>query len=389
MADVKRTFSMPYAELVSFANMLCLNLTTDLALFADYGVTAQKVAALQTLSDAFEAFPTDQSFVYQMMIATDDKNIKREEVLKLTKAFAVRFAAVFGMESPRFKGLKTGTLASQSDVNLLSTARFVAQEAESSLAELASEGVTQATIDDYVAELDAFEHLMYAQKSAKMLRSVKADERATKGNEIYSLIVKYCSYGKQIFEAGTANYEKYVITDNYVPHTPPQAPETLFYQNGELSYSESDGASSYKVERNPTPTDENAWIIVYEGDETEVAVGQIGDGMRMRVWARNDAGFSVNPSYSVYSVVFLNVPSNFHFSAGTLYWDAVDWANGYEFESSLNQTDWEVLSNQNVLEYTPVPGSGMVYYRVRAMYGNVHSDYAAVIGIDWGNVVNG
>lgn len=389
MADVKRQFTMSYVELVSFANMLCQNLTTDLALFADYGVTAPKIAALQALSDAFEAFPSDQTFVYQMMIATEDKNAKRDELIKLIKSFAVRFAAVFGFDSPRYKGLKTSNIGLQTDLNVLATARFVAQEAESSLAQLASEGVTQAMVDNFVAEANEFEQLMYAQKSAKMLRSVKTDERATKGNEIYSLIVKYCSYGKQIFEAGTANYEKYVITDSYVPHTPPQAPETLFYQNGELSYSESDGASSYKVERNPTPTDENAWIIVYEGDETEVAVGQIGDGMRMRVWARNDAGFSVNPSYSVYSVVFLNVPGNFHFSAGTLYWDAVDWANGYEFESSLNQTEWQVLSNQNVLEYTPVPGTGMVYYRVRALYGNVHSDYAAVIGIDWGNVVNG
>ena len=49
-------------------------------------------------------------------------------------------------------------------------------------------------------DVNGYEKLMYAQKSAKMLRSVKTDERATKGNEIYTLIVKYCSYGKQIFE---------------------------------------------------------------------------------------------------------------------------------------------------------------------------------------------
>ena len=389
MATTRRSYNMSDVELVSFATILCQNLTIDLSSFADYGVTAAKIAALQALSDAFELFPTDQTFVYQMMIATEDKNVKREEVLKETKAFAVRFAGVFGADSPRFKGLKTSSLPAQNDLALLATARFVAQEAENALAQLASEGVTQAMIDDFTAELNNFEQLMYAQKSAKMLRSVKTDERAAKGNEIYALIVKYCSYGKQIFEPGTANYEKYVITDSYVPQTPPQAPETVFYQNSELSYSESDGASSYKVERNPTPTDENAWIIVYEGDETEVEVGQIGDGMRMRVWARNDAGFSVNPSYSVYSVVFLNVPGNFHFSAGTLYWDGVDWANSYEFESSLNQTDWELLSNQNVLEYTPVPGLGMVYYRVRSKYGNVESAYAPVIGIDWGNVIGG
>ena len=389
MATLKRAYNMSNVELVSFANMLCQNLTTDLSSFASYGVTAQKIAALQTLSDTFELFPTDQTFVYQMMIATENKNTKRGEIIEMIKSFAVRFIAVFGADSPRFTGLKTRDIVQQPDLQVLATARFVAQESENALAQLSAEGMTQAMIDDLVAESTVFEQLLYAQKSAKMLRSVKSDERVTLGNELYSFIVKYCSYGKQIFEPGTANYEKYVITDSYVPQTPPQAPETVFYQNGELSYSESDGASSYKVERNPTPTDENAWIIVYEGDETEVEVGQIGDGMRMRVWARNDAGFSVNPSYSVYSVVFLNVPGNFHFSAGTLYWDGVDWANSYEFESSLNQTDWELLSNQNVLEYTPVPGLGMVYYRVRSKYGNVESAYAPVIGIDWGNVIGG
>ena len=160
MADIKRQFTMSYVELVSFANMLCQNLTTDLALFADYGVTAPKIAALQALSDAFEAFPSDQTFVYQMMIATEDKNAKREELIKLIKSFAVRFAAVFGFDSPRYKGLKTSNIGLQTDLNVLATARFVAQEAESSLAQLASEGVTQAMVDNFVAEANEFEQLM-------------------------------------------------------------------------------------------------------------------------------------------------------------------------------------------------------------------------------------
>ena len=86
--EMKRNFKMSKADLCMFASILANTLTRDIADLTPFGVTTAKIAELKTLGDDYEVFPSDDYLVGTMMIATDEKNAKIEEVKEAIRQLA-------------------------------------------------------------------------------------------------------------------------------------------------------------------------------------------------------------------------------------------------------------------------------------------------------------
>jgi hypothetical protein len=154
--------------------------------------------------------------------------------------------------------------------------------------------------------------------------------RIEKGNELYGFVATYCSLGKAAFgNTNYAKYQDYIIYDNAdTPHTAPQAPQNVSFQNDVVSWTPSPTATSYKLYQSLTPSGDD-WSVIDEGNDTMAIVPHIFiGGRRFRVTAHNLSGTS-EPSAEVYNVASVNIPTGFMFADNQLVWHQVDWANGY------------------------------------------------------------
>ena len=91
--EMKRSFNMTKADLCMFASILANTLTRDIADLTPFGVTTAKITELKTLGGDYEVFPSDDYLVGTMMIATDEKNAKTEEVQEAIRQLAARVEA--------------------------------------------------------------------------------------------------------------------------------------------------------------------------------------------------------------------------------------------------------------------------------------------------------
>ncbi|MBN8574792.1 MAG: hypothetical protein J0M05_12835, partial [Candidatus Kapabacteria bacterium] len=103
-------------------------------------------------------------------------------------------------------------------------------------------------------------------------------------------------------------------------------------------------------------------------------------GIHCRVEARNAGGYS--QPIIITKVFALDTPQDFNFISGNFVCSSVNWANGYHLEESDNQTEWNLIWNQNTTTIPHTVKSGVWYYRLRAGYGSVYSAYTPTLTLD-------
>ena len=96
----RRSYNLLDADLCMYVSNLCNY--TDLSIF---GVTAAKITALKALGNTFEAFPTDGSFVGDVVVTTENKNMLRELLLAEIRNMVLRVEAKWGLNSGKLKRL--------------------------------------------------------------------------------------------------------------------------------------------------------------------------------------------------------------------------------------------------------------------------------------------
>ncbi len=338
--EMKRSFNMTKADLCMFASILANTLTRDVADLTPFGVTTAKIAELKTLRDDYEVFPSDDYLVGTMMIATDEKNAKTEEVKEGIRQLAARVEAKWGVDSGQYKRLGIAGMSDFTDRTLLSAARGVHLAMTSYLSDLAGFGLTQVVLDDFNDLCDSFETAIAAQKDAIMQRDIKTKERTEMGNQLHSLVSTYCNFGKILYErTDPARYNDYIIYP--VTGAALQPPANFFFNFMNLTFywDVVSHATSYQLEKK----EGEGYTEIYSGSDTSFHyVPSDGQGF-YRVRARNMNGFGpATEDLEQWYFAVLPPASNLQISDTeiepgkyNLTWDAVPTATEYSVYRSV------------------------------------------------------
>jgi hypothetical protein len=199
-------------DLMMIASNLVQTITRDSVEFATYSVDVAAITAFAALGNQFKTFPPDIFYQADVGIATEEKKAAREQLLIETRKITNRALVKWGKNSSHYKKFDVKRITEMSDKTLLATARLVVKTAEELLAELSSEGLTQDIIDDYIIYTQNFEDKLNALNSAIEIRDTKSKERIALGNQLYTLVSKYCLLGKTIWnKVDESKYNDYII----------------------------------------------------------------------------------------------------------------------------------------------------------------------------------
>jgi len=208
----QRNYNMPDADLCMFTSNLVGFMTRDIIEYGGYGVDAADVTAMQTLGNAFEIFPSDEIYLANVSIATEDKDAAFEALRLAIRNVTNRALNKWGEGAARYKKFGVIGMARFNDRDMLYAGRRVHLVGTEYLTDLADQGLTLLMLTTLQTAAQDFEDAMNELKDKQAERDIKAEERIEKGNELYSFVVRYCDIGKQIWEnVSEAKYNDYVI----------------------------------------------------------------------------------------------------------------------------------------------------------------------------------
>jgi len=375
MADnsiLQRSYRISDGELALFSNTLASVMTRDLAEFANYSVTNLVIDDFKDLIDEFQAMPVDEILRADLSYAVEQRDLKRHSILNIMRSLSARGKAVFGDNSSKYRSLSPGTISQMTESNLLIAARQVHTAAVSSLAELAAEGVTAPYLAAFSTLTDDFETAIDDVNNKKNLRDNATEAKILKGNELYKLVVKYCDYGKLIWEGiSPAKYNDYIIYTSVSPG-PITAPANLRYntQYLKVEWDAVENATSYQLD---VSTDGVNFSELVTTSDPEFSYIPYDAHTFFRVRSRNANGFSdYSNIIDFWYYEPLPAPANFvaELIPGHQYklsWDLVHSVTSYKiYISDVPFGDPESvfapLYETSALEYTGAITAGRRYY---------------------------
>ena len=273
LASLVRDYSMTDAELCGFAFELVSKMTRDITYFNTRGVTATDISDLETLAEAFQAFPNDEYYRADVSLAVQSKTSTREGMQVLIRDIVQCAIIKWGEQSPQYKKFSAQKMTSEGDKIFISTARQVVLVATNYLTVLSDVGLTASMISSLTTATDLFHSQLIAINDAQELRDNKTQERISKGNEIYSLITRYCTIGKIIWDdVDESKYNDYVIYHRQAEM--PSKVQNVHYDmaTNKLYWEPAAYATSYEAQyKSFSPTGPNPdWSVIYTGADLSV-----------------------------------------------------------------------------------------------------------------------
>ncbi len=382
MANVNnpRKYNFSDAELCMFTTNLCTTMARDLDDLSFFGINEDKIDELRALGNDFEVFQPDDSYIGDVMIATQYKNEKMELVKETIRNMAMRVAMKWGENSGQYRKLGLSGMNNFNEDKLLVQARSIYGNISQWLFDLESTGLTQDMLDDFENANNDFEDARDAQNTAINTRDNMTELRIQKGNELYALVATYCDIGKRVyFTKSPAKYDDYLIygtgggrISGGGGSSQISAPTNFRYDFAErtVKWNSVSGATSYKLE---ISDDNTVWDVMYDGENTEFFTGEmLPEHKYLRVRSRNSQGMSVPALYNVVYNYILNGPTNLTHNPALpgFTWDAVTNATAYEVQlrlASATDFDYNLIyfgNDTTLLHGDPV---GSYYVRVRSV----------------------
>ena len=210
-----------YNKLISLTMKITASMITDLEEFATYNVTMEDVQYLIDSAEKLMDMPPDYAMRNSISGEAEEKSNHREVISETMRSIALRAKAVFGAASAKARAMNAGNITKIRDAELELTARRIYNEALTELEALSKEGLTKEYLDKFDADITAFSLSAENVKSAAINRQLIAEKRQALGAEVYSLLSKYCAYGKIIFaKKSPARYKRYVLQKTKKEHDP-------------------------------------------------------------------------------------------------------------------------------------------------------------------------
>jgi hypothetical protein len=210
--SMRRNYDFKDSNLMFFAQFLGSLIRRDMEEFENYGVTESDVVALESLSEDLLNFGQDKEYFYDYVISIEERDKIINDLQIILRTMAMRTELKWGKNSPKYKGLGVSDLKNIPVETFAARARTIHTFMSENLAELASEGLTQAMLDNLdakILELIAAINLVLDKEN---LRQEKTKERIILSNQIYKLVKKYCDIGKLSWvNTNEAKYNDYLI----------------------------------------------------------------------------------------------------------------------------------------------------------------------------------
>jgi hypothetical protein len=343
MADnsgILRDYRFTDGDLALFANSLGISMTRDLAQLAQYGITILKINDLINLVNVFQAMPIDDTLRTDLSYAVEQRDILMNTVLNTMRSISLRAKAVFGENSAKYRAMSPGSISQMSDSELLISARQVYSSALTNAAALAPEGVTPAFLTTFNNNIQAYENAIDEVARKKISRDDSSEAKVIKGNEIYGLVVKYCDYGKLIWDGvSPAKYNDYVIYSGSGPSGLSGKIQGMAYTvpTNAITWTPDPVALTYEVEISP---DGILWTLEYDQAEPEARIGRGPGTWHARCRGINDKGSGAWSDVLEYYIP-LATPEIYDYSFNsannriTVMWHPVSYANYCEVWSSM------------------------------------------------------
>jgi len=184
----------------------------DMAEFTARGLKAERKDNLILLRNDFADFAPDDFYLGEQGIKTEAKDLARARLITPLRTVFTAAENVFGVKSAQYKQFGNASLTKLTDDNLIRNARNVVVTATKYLAELVTEGITEAKLTEVTGFIKAFDDAVDAQLAAQREREIAVGDRVEKGNAFYRELVKISNTGKDIwYEVNEAKYNDYVI----------------------------------------------------------------------------------------------------------------------------------------------------------------------------------
>jgi len=201
------------------------------------GFTSEKRTAFRVQIDDYKKLPTDNYWLGLCSSGTENKNNNRLIVEKGLRGILTFAENKWGVKSAKYKQFGAGSISKFTDDELLRCVRTAIGTARYQLADLASEGLTAAMIDQLETSNQTFDKSIDDQKTAERNRDIATDERILKGNQLYRSMVKICNLGKDIwYGINQAKYNDYLIYEGASgTQSKPLNPDSLGVLSGVVS----------------------------------------------------------------------------------------------------------------------------------------------------------
>ncbi len=394
----QRNYRMSYADLAIFANSIVFAMNRDLDEFESYGVSSGTISNLEEVINEFQDLPDDEINRNDISNAVEVRDSLRNTILNIMRGISARAKAIYGESSAKYRSLSPGLISKLSDNNLLVAARQVYTVAENNLSALEAEGLTESYLEYFNSTINNYEDAINDVNNKKTIRDDATEIKIIKGNELYSLISKYCDYGKIIWGGvSDSKYNDYVIYStgtggsggNVIPPLPVNldTPTGLGYNyaNRVVYWNGVIGATTYKVEKSSNNIN---YTTIYNGEEDHCTTSALIDfPTYIRVKALSPTGTS---EYSEVLIIpeetNLPAPQNFAYNEGLqrLSWDPVAGMNRYEvvLRAAGVSTNWTVIysGTSTYIAYQFEAGSWET--KVRANTDTSHGEWSEVLSIN-------
>ena len=288
--NAMKKYNLTHYELIEFTHKLAFSVRRDILEFADYNVTEADVDNMITLCSQFEALPSDEAYRNEIGSLTEEKENLKNELFKYSRNITTRAKIVFGENSNKYKTLNCRNLTKLPELELADACKYQSAQAKINLTALQAEGLTQEYLTAYNAKIEVFEAKAFDMKNKTVAREDATELRIVTANNLYTMIVRFCDYGKLIFDGiSPAKYNDYIIYGREAG--PVKPPTNLAYRPGDfvISWSPVENATSYELEYSP---DSAAWTVAYSGSDDAVQYIPAVEGWAyFRCRARNANGY--------------------------------------------------------------------------------------------------
>lgn len=207
-------FNYQIGELSVFVRSKLMFIRRDIAEFAKYGITEDKLAELENKLTDFDQFATDEEFLGSQIQATREQEAQAETVREAIRAISNRAVLVYGNNTGKYKRFGNKKVSQLEGGNLFYAGHRVAKLARKHFTELQTAGLTDDLINNLDAQVNVYLEKLNNQDDVIEERSIAAEERAEKANDIYRTVVDLCETGKNIWvSTNEAKYNDYIIYD--------------------------------------------------------------------------------------------------------------------------------------------------------------------------------
>ncbi|MFI5205090.1 MAG: hypothetical protein ACHQF2_11395 [Flavobacteriales bacterium] len=212
---VKRIYSFSDGSLSELGDELVMYAERDLADMTAFGYDQPRIDAIKLKIANFKDFSSDEVFTGLMMEATEDKNTAITNMSEVAEGVVQRAVTKYDRNSPKVKSFGYTGYGTKSDSDKTTACRDVHKQGTAKLADLASEGLTVAILDDLRAKTILADDAITEKRKRVADRDEAVNTRITMGNDLYKDLVKLADTGKHLYEdTNEAKYNDYVIYDN-------------------------------------------------------------------------------------------------------------------------------------------------------------------------------